>query len=94
MKCVDCKGEGCGSCGNSGLESEAVKHGIRRKSKTLNPIDQVVQDLKKEIAALETEWERIDSQGQDTKQHKITQDLTALRSQLAWCENYIKEKKR
>lgn len=30
-RCVDCSGRGCGNCGNSGQESEAVKHGMRRK---------------------------------------------------------------
>lgn len=28
-RCHSCEGIGCGDCGNTGLESEAVSHGIR-----------------------------------------------------------------
>uniref|UniRef100_A0A6H1ZA06 Uncharacterized protein n=1 Tax=viral metagenome TaxID=1070528 RepID=A0A6H1ZA06_9ZZZZ len=29
-RCADCGGKGCGSCGGTGLENEAAKHGCRR----------------------------------------------------------------
>jgi len=31
LDCATCNGAGCGDCGNSGVESEAVAHGVRRK---------------------------------------------------------------
>ena len=38
--CLTCHGvDGCADCGGSGLESEAIKYGLRREAEEIDPED-------------------------------------------------------
>lgn len=36
-RCITCNGVGCGDCGNSGIEAEAIAHGVRRRASQPSP---------------------------------------------------------
>lgn len=43
--CLACKGHGCGDCGNTGLESEALSHGCHKVVRDSHNLPHIVDTL-------------------------------------------------